>query len=294
MPDASEDGIVSIRWYSEEPDIIDMDGKISAKVSSKGEKVKMIAVLTLNSAEVRESFELKVYPKKSEGNAKEDLENNLESVNAANETDEYYLPKEVNGKKVTWYQKSETSACAAAVVILFLGVYIVISKRKKEEKYAKERLDMLARDYPEIVSRIMLMVCSGCTIRQAFMRIAAAYCKDSSKQNRKKLRPAFEETVALCRELENGISETIAYDHMSRRCELPIYKTLAVLLTQSLQKGSTTIVSLLEQETMEALNEKKRRAKTATDAAALKLLLPLGMMLMVALALMLVPAMISF
>ena len=63
---------------------------------------------------------------------------------------------------------------------------------------------------------------------------------------------------------------------------------------QNLQKGSRRMSDMLEQESMEAWDERKRKARVLGEAAATKLLLPMAMMLMVVMAVIMIPAFLSF
>ena len=59
------------------------------------------------------------------------------------------------------------------------------------------------------------------------------------------------------------------------------YKTFSTLLIQNLQKGSRRMADILEQEALEAWDERKRKARVLGEAAATKLLVPMVMMLAV-------------
>ncbi len=293
LPDSSDDGSISISWFSSDPEILNIYGEIGGSIPKDGTKVKLSALLSMNDTAEdfteKAVFELCVFPKASEGNLKEDIIRAADELNQGSTEDKYLLPESVNGKSVKWYLKQGAEISAAAVMILFIGIYLAVSRKKKADKAQKERTAALTADYPEIVSRLMLMTASGCTVRSAFARIAAAY----KKQTHAKTRPGFEEIVSFCRDLDNGIPESAAYERLAERCALPSYKTLCVLLIQNIRKGGSALRGTLEQEAVIALAERKRLAKLASDAAALKLLLPLGMMLMTALALMLIPALMA-
>ena len=81
--------------------------------------------------------------------------------------------------------------------------------------------------------------------------------------------------------MENGVSEQEAYQRMGMRMGTGAYRSLAVLLTQNLKKGSKGLLELLKQESQEAFEERRRQAKTTGEKASTKLLLPMGMMLAV-------------
>ena len=105
---------------------------------------------------------------------------------------------------------------------------------------------------------------------------------------------AYEEIVFTCQEMENGVSEQEAYQRMGMRMGTGAYRSLAVLLTQNLKKGSKGLLELLKQESQEAFEERRRQAKTTGEKASTKLLLPMGMMLAVVLVILTVPAFLSF
>ena len=66
------------------------------------------------------------------------------------------------------------------------------------------------------------------------------------------------------------------------------------MLTQNLKKGSKGLLELLEQESSEAFEERRRRARAEGEKAGTKLLLPMMLMLGVVFLLILVPAFLSF
>ena len=54
------------------------------------------------------------------------------------------------------------------------------------------------------------------------------------------------------------------------------------------------MAEMLERESMEAWEERKRKARVLGEAAATKLLLPMMMMLVVVMAIVMIPAFLSF
>lgn len=176
---------------------------------------------------------------------------------------------------------------AAAVVTL-----VIVSRRQKAAEREKKRREALKRDYPELISKLLLLMQAGLVTRSAMMRIAADHRQ--AVQSGKKPRPAFEEVERTCNEMARGISEEEAYQRFGKRCALPVYRTLSVLLVQSIQKGGTGLSQLLEREIVAAMEERKRTARIDGERASIRLLLPMGMMLVVVLALLIVPAFLSF
>ena len=128
------------------------------------------------------------------------------------------------------------------------------------------------------------------TARKAFQKIALDY----GKREDGKKREAYEEIRVACYEMDSGISEAEAYRRFGERCGQVKYKTLSTLLIQNLQKGSRYLADLLEKESVEAWEERKRKARVLGDTAATKLLLPMVLMLLVVMAVIMLPACLSF
>ena len=81
---------------------------------------------------------------------------------------------------------------------------------------------------------------------------------------------------------------------MGDRCSAAGYRPLSILLARGVTRGTAGFLSTLEQEASAAFEESKRRAKAAGDLAAVKLLLPMALMLVVVMAVVLIPSFLSF
>ena len=66
------------------------------------------------------------------------------------------------------------------------------------------------------------------------------------------------------------------------------------MLVQNLQKGSKRMSDMLEKESMEAWDERKRKARVLGETAATKLLVPMVMMMVVVMAIIMIPAFLAF
>ena len=138
--------------------------------------------------------------------------------------------------------------------------------------------------------KFTLLVQDGMTVRKAFQKISLDY----GRKRKRNPRPAYEEIRIVCYEMESGVSESEAYRRFGERCGQVKYKTLATLLIQNLQKGSRHLSDLLEKESVEAWEERKRKARVLGEAAATKLLLPMVLMPLVVMAVIMLPAGLSF
>ena len=202
----------------------------------------------------------------------------------------YYLPEEWNGKHLEWEQPKDTTGNLISALGLVAAAAVVIAKRREEESVQIKRREQMLMDYPGLIMKFTLLVQAGLTARKAFQKIALDY----GKREDGKKREAYEEIRVACYEMDSGISEAEAYRRFGERCGQVKYKTLSTLLIQNLQKGSRYLADLLEKESVEAWEERKRKARVLGDTAATKLLLPMVLMLLVVMAVIMLPACLSF
>lgn len=202
----------------------------------------------------------------------------------------YYLPEEWNRKHLEWEQPKDTTGNLISALGLVAAAAVVIAKRREEESVQIKRREQMLMDYPGLVMKFTLLVQAGLTARKAFQKIAMDY----GKREEGNKRAAYEEIRTACYEMDSGVSEAEAYRRFGERCGQVKYKTLSTLLIQNLQKGSRYLSDLLEKESVEAWEERKRKARVLGEAAATKLLLPMVLMLLVVMAVIMLPACLSF
>lgn len=204
--------------------------------------------------------------------------------------DYYYLPAQWDGRALQWESMPDTSGALLAGLCLAAALALLIVKSREEQNLLLKRYDQLLMDYPGLIMKFTLLVQAGMTVRKAYQKIAADY----RKKRPGKERYAYEEVLAACYEMDSGVSEAEAYRRFGERCGQVKYKTFATLLIQNLQKGSRHLSDMLEKESMEAWDERKRKARVLGEAAATKLLVPMVLMLLVVMTIIMVPAFLSF
>ena len=202
----------------------------------------------------------------------------------------YYLPEEWNGKHLEWEQPKDTTGNLISAMGLIAAAAVLVAKKREEQSVQMKRREQMLMDYPGLIMKFTLLVQAGLTARKAFQKIAMDY----GKREEGNKRAAYEEIRTACYEMDSGVSEAEAYRRFGERCGQVKYKTLSTLLIQNLQKGSRYLSDLLEKESVEAWEERKRKARVLGEAAATKLLLPMVLMLLVVMAVIMLPACLSF
>ena len=93
--------------------------------------------------------------------------------------------------------------------------------------------------------------------------------------------------------MQDGIGEIQAYGNFGSRCGQPQYRKLASVLMQNVRKGTKGMQQLLDAEAKEAFLQRKLYAKQLGEEAGTKMLMPMGIMLLVVFAILMLPAMMN-
>lgn len=294
LPSRIEGYSFDIKWESSDSRIVDEAGNVwqgnfeDVKKEKSEEKsdsniVNLTAHIKYEEYEYLYEFGVVVYPKKV--SEKERIKCEIEKAIGENnekskETDYLNLPDSVDGIKVVWKKNIDdyTGMIAILVVVVIVGIFI--GKDKDVNKKLNERNEQLMEDYPEIVSKLAMLIGAGMTVRGAFKRIAS--------ENKK--RYAYEEMKYAVNEMESGTLESVCYRHFCGRVKLQKYVKLISLLEQNSRMGSRGLIADLKNESQDAFEDKKSNAEKKGEEAGTKLLLPMFMQLFIVMVVIMVPA----
>ena len=286
-----------IEWSSDRPMVINWEGEIGENINGNGEDVRLNAEIVYQDEVVVESWEVKVFPKilSSEETQQQKLIDAAAAENADKNTDTYILPTEVDGKSISWFPFMESRSLVIIIMTLVLVSVVLIGSKQEEFKQQQVRKEQMQIDYPEILSKLILLMNAGMSMRRSFAKVAIDYKKQKEIHKQKNYyRYAYEEFWTTYQEMEHGVFEIEAYERLGSRCGLAMYKIFSVLLIQNLKKGNQKLLEAMEREMTNAFEERKRRAKIIGEQAGTKLLLPMMLMLVIVFILLLVPAFLSF
>lgn len=290
LPETLQDGVVEVEYSFSNYEVFNPEGELK-NIPNLPILVEVTAELTCQEDTCLYSFFIRAIP---EEKTQKQLfvDKLLEKLSIENEkegTDLFELPKELDGKSIVWEKQIENRS----IIAVFLGIVgaIGILFREKEEKKKKEnkRQQQMLLDYPEIISQLSLLLGAGMNITLAWEKIAVTYQKKKEKQEIEQ-RYAYEEMLAVLYEIQSGVGELQAFENFGERCQLSVYRKLSSLIVQNIRKGARGMQYLLEEEEREAFEQRKSRAKKAGEEAGTKLLLPMGMMLVIVLVILVVPA----
>ena len=293
LPEKAGNPSVKISWDTSNAALMDWEGILGSEVPPEGAEVKLTATLSIEEEEVEKEIKLKVYPRPMNDIEKlqQEVRNAVQEAN--DETEEtVHLPENVGGKKAEWSQRQGNTGVILLLFGFLIAALYAYSKVRAGEKEAEKRDEEMLIDYPNIVSKLVLLLTAGMSLRKAFARIRTDY-RDSLRHGAPK-RAGYEEIVRMSLEMEHGVSELVAYENMGKRCRVNVYRTFSTLLVQNLTKGGDEMAAILSREAQEAYEDRKKRARILGEEAGTKLLLPMLLMLAIVMAILMIPAFFAF
>lgn len=283
---------LTVKWKSDSPKLIDEEGRVHNEELTEGVLTSVTAVITYYDRKEEYIRFIRILPREysQEELVRRELTEAVDNLAAQSRNkDMMELPDSLGNQSITWAEKKDNSASFILLLgCLAAGVLYMLMDKELSSKVEKRNREMLI-DYPEIINKFTLLVGAGMSLSNAWCKISQDY-----KETRNKKRYAYEEMTITYNELTIGTSEIIAYERFGRRVKLLPYLRFSSLIAQNVRKGSAGLLGLLELEAAEAFEERKELAKRMGEEAGTKLLLPMMIMLLIVLAVIMVPAFMSF
>ncbi len=147
----------------------------------------------------------------------------------------------------------------------------------------KKRRAAIARQFPNVVSKLALLVTSGMIMDKAWAETSLSRSDELYMEMRK-----------TADELNNLVEPVEAYSNFIDRCNTKETTKLASAIIQNLTKGNAEIGRLLKDMAHEAWQERRHTAKKASEAANTKLMIPTMLLFIAILIMIMAPVVVNF
>ena len=165
----------------------------------------------------------------------------------------------------------------ALVLVLVYAVYDEVGDKLSRRRAA------ISRQFPNVVSKLALLVTSGMIMDRAWRETAESQDAELYLEMRR-----------TAEEMANSVSPFAAYSNFIDRCNTKETTKLASALIQSQSKGNAEIGRLLKDMAHEAWQERRHTAKRDSDKANSKLMIPTMLLFLAILVMIMVPVAVSF
>jgi len=169
------------------------------------------------------------------------------------------------------------SVGTALMLILVYALYDEVSDKTNKRRAA------IARQFPNMASKLALLVTSGMIMAKAWKE--TAYSQESE---------LYMEMRKTSEELDNLVSPETAYSAFINRCNTKETSKLASAIMQNLSKGNAEIGSLLRELAKEAWQERRHTAKRDSEKANSKLIIPAMLLFLAILLIIMAPLVMNF
>ncbi len=282
-----------LRWHTDAPSLLSAEGQIGEDIPREGSivEIRLQIVKTGSDFKAERTFFANLYPSEREDAFWKRLEKSLIGLEKNSRMSQrYILPDHFEGHTIIFRNKKEEKSYLIFLLAVGASIAVRAGEKREEENGKKRRLQEMELEYADMIARMAMLIRAGMTISGAFKKIAGDYGK--RRQERKK--PLYEELLITSREMDSGISEGKAYQNLGNRCHLSCLMRFTALLAQYHKSGSFGLKNALKEETYQALQERKERAKRLGEEAGTKLLLPMTLMLVLVMIIIMIPAFTSF
>ena len=288
--------LVWAEWSFSPWNIVNTDGEIRFdEVPEEG--IIVNASVELSCGEYEEvyqfPFEVKHKEKTQEEKLLIALDEWMESQLQKEGEKEVLLPTEILGSKLTWSRKQESLTIQILILEALALVVLMLFTKQTKTMQEKKRMQMLEREYPELVGQLAILTGAGVSIRQAWNIIATRYL-DKRQKNLVSEKEVFESVVKMNRRIKEGENEKIAYQKFANETQNHLYHRLIRLLIGNLEKGNKGMQEALAQESSQAYEQRIISAKKIGEEASTRMLVPMMLMMLVVMAIVMVPAMLDF
>lgn len=297
FPEQLNNNPVMISWETTNGEYLSPFGERTEKELEKDSlDMEISATLTLQDMEKKLTFPIRLVRKKlnKEEIFLNQVEKEIEQRQEKSRTEAAFkLPDKVNGISLTWFKENTTSVGGMVFLIVLAAGLVYWKEEKDVKKREKFRKEQMLLDYPDVVSKLTLLLGAGISLQRAWEKMVREYVQKRKKKQIHK-RFIYEEMISAYREMENGVSLPAALNHFGIRCDLPVYLKFSTLLAQNIKRGNRGLAESLQRESEEAFEERKTMARMLGEQASTKLLLPMFLMLFMVLVVIMVPAFLSF
>ncbi len=175
----------------------------------------------------------------------------------------------------------------AGIGIMTIGTVLILvlvyAMYDEVADLVNKRRDAIARQFPNVVSKLALLVTAGMIMDRAWRETA-----ESGEGE------IYQEMRRTADELDNLVSPEAAYSAFIDRCNTKETTKLASAIMQNQSKGNSEIAILLKQMAAEAWNERRNLAKRDSENANSKLMIPTMLLFGSVMLMLMVPVVMSF
>lgn len=286
----AETGAV-IKWATDASYLIDCKGNVNSDKINSSQRVHIKAQLKIQDKCQTYSLNVTVVPFESQAAlteiAEKKIQNIVKKINNSQSFGELILPHNVDGINITWL-KNEKSSFWFIMIIMMATFYLLFANRyEKVNKKIKLKRYAIERDFPDFMSKLVLLLNAGLIVQSAVEKMVYDYLKyyrDSEKS------PLYEElSQAVKNAKEINASFIFELKSFAVRCQVREVMRFVSIVSENIHMGSE-LTNKLQTEADQMWQNRKLKAEELGRLADTKLTFPLLIFLLVIIVIIITPA----
>lgn len=283
------DEAIKVEYVSLEPEFLTDQGQLRRNLMelTKAYPVSVLATLEINDLQLSFVYDFDAY--RSPLNLTEEFDLVVDRVQI--EQNQVVLPETLseNEGQVAWLTSMEgIRGIQVFAASIFIAMILYMFKKRELDQAIEERQVLILGDFPDVVSKLTLLINAGMTFNRAWHKIVMDYQERSGRK-----RPLYEEMVVTTTQLQNGMPEREALEEFGKRTGSKEVIRMTAILIQNLRRGSSALSASLKQLSNEAWEIRTSHAKMLGEKASTKLLLPMGISFITVIIIVLAPTLMS-
>ena len=283
---------INISWRSSNNAIIDEDGKVNLIDAEKGD----FAVLTahLKIGEASDSLNINItlgepqFGEEISEKIELSVENLIKAINSGHAGEKVTLPGSTDGGLIlSWAKPEETVYYFIPIFILIFGYYAYKKRYAGIDKRIKEDRESVGRDFPDFLSKLLLLLNAGMVISSALVKISDDYEK---RKREGEERYFYEELSGMQNRIRNSNTTLSAeFSELALKTGRREVMRFSAILLDNIDKGSS-LAEKLAQESEMLWTMRKKTAEEKGRIAETKLTFPMVLQLLVIILITIAPA----
>lgn len=203
---------VHLSWQSSDPELVESDGTVHTWEFETGDEAidqwPAILKVRMTDGNWPEEYEIPIKVRPPLYTEEERTIQEFTSLLTSEEEvqkhqDQVTLPSVYKDREISYSTAREPVFLQMCFLGAVAAVFISLKEKSDKKKAEEERKDQLLMDYSEVLSRLIIFLGAGMSIRTAWDRIAEDY-KMAVKEGRRGLRYVYEEMYVTSSQLKAG------------------------------------------------------------------------------------------
>lgn len=284
-------GQVQCTWSSSPVGYVNEDGSINQlRLWSEGqEEQKIILTIRFVCNSVEKVIQEPIVIRKKSAQSEEEMITYVNSWIEKKQLEEpdssrIRLPDKIQGKKVQWKSAKSKNAWILFLLGIIACIALALSDQRTRMNKDQKMKEQYQEYFPGFVQELSVLLSAGMSVRGCFSLIGESMCKQQKQQF------LGIQILEMVQSIQKGENEIRVYQNFSQKVDVMEYRRLMSLIIQNICKGTYQMSERLGQIAQESYVEQLRQVKMRGEKVSTKLLIPMGIILVMILLVVIVPA----